>query len=329
MLYEAAMDVKLSALDIKVSKSDALNTFIQNTSRQSITLYVSWHDGDLIMQRTPIMNRSLTALPLLITLAVCALLLAHGPIAQLPHYHEFADQSAFFGLPHAADVLSNIGFVFVGLWGWLRLRPMADHPSIHAGWQGYRLFLIGLMLTAIGSGFYHLAPDNGRLVWDRLPIALACAGLLAAVRAETRPNVDAKSSTAWLALFGIASVAWWYVTDLQGQGDLRPYLLLQALPLVLIPLWQAIYASPRRDRIGFAIALLLYVAAKAAELHDHQLLAALGWVSGHTLKHLLATAAAAVLVGRLVERIRESELAELLPTSVLPGQAQPAGLLVK
>ena len=252
------------------------------------------------------MNRSLTVLPLLITLVACGLLLAHGPIAQLPHYHEFADQSQFFGLPHAADVLSNIGFAVVGLWGWLRLRPNAEHPAISPSWYGYRLFLVGLMLTAVGSTFYHLAPDNARLVWDRLPIALACAGLLTAVRAETRPDIDAKSNAAWLALFAIVSVAWWYVTDRQGQGDLRPYLLLQTLPLVLIPLWQAIYRSPRGDRIAFGIALLLYVVAKAAELHDHQLLAALGWVSGHTLKHLLATAAAGMLVGRLVFRTRQT-----------------------
>lgn len=255
------------------------------------------------------MNRSLAALPLLITLLACGLLLAHGPIAQLPHYHDFADQSSFMGLPHAADVLSNIGFAIVGLWGWLRLRPMADHPAIGSGRVGYQLFLAGLMLTAMGSTFYHLAPDNARLVWDRLPIALACAGLLAAVRAETRPDANAGPATAWLALFAVVSVAWWYVTDREGQGDLRPYLLLQSLPLVLIPLWQAMYRLPRSDRISFGIALVLYVAAKVAELNDHQLLAALGWVSGHTLKHLLATAAAAVLVGRLVARTRQSALA--------------------
>jgi len=80
---------------------------------------------------------------------------------------------------------------------------------------------------------------------------------------------------------------------------------LQTLPLVLIPLWQAIHASPRRDRGWFGIALLLYVGAKVAELLDHQLAAQLGWMSGRTLKHLLATAAAAVLVGRLGQRLRE------------------------
>lgn len=83
---------------------------------------------------------------------------------------------------------------------------------------------------------------------------------------------------------------------------MRPYLLLQALPLVLIPLWQFIYRAPRRDKLAFGCALALYVTAKFAELNDHALLAASGAIGGHTIKHLLAAAAAAMLVARLVER---------------------------
>ena len=122
-------------------------------------------------------------LPLLITVGGAGLLLLHGPIVQPSHYIEFADQSTLLGVPHAADVLSSAGFAVIGVWGWLRLAPLRNHPALSAGLCGYRLFLIGLMLTALGSAFFHLAPDNQRLVWDRLPIALACAGLLAGVRA--------------------------------------------------------------------------------------------------------------------------------------------------
>jgi hypothetical protein len=250
------------------------------------------------------LKRSLIHLPLLATVVLCALLIAHGPIAQLPHYHQFADQSVLLGVPHGADVLSNLGFALVAGWGLLRLWPMQGNAALDAGRHGWRLFLIALLLTSIGSAFYHLAPDNARLVWDRLPIALACAGLLAAVRAECLAKPSSRAATAWLGLFAAASVAWWAITERNGAGDLRPYLLLQALPLVLIPLWHSIYRAPRRDKRAFAGALALYVAAKFAELGDHALLAALGVVSGHTLKHLLAAAAAAVLVARLVERRR-------------------------
>lgn len=246
----------------------------------------------------------LPLLPLLTTLSIGCLLLAHGPITQLTHYHEFADQSTFMGLPHAADVLSNLGFALVAAWGMAKLWPVRHHPSLQAGRHGYMLFLISLLLTAFGSGFYHLAPDNMRLVWDRLPIAFACAGLLAAVRAENVPNARGGMGTVLLGLFALASVAWWRISDSQGNGDLRLYLLLQGLPLILIPMWQTIYRAPSKDRQAFGLALLLYIVAKGAELTDHQLLAVFDVISGHTLKHLLASGAAAILVGRLVQRTR-------------------------
>jgi predicted membrane channel-forming protein YqfA (hemolysin III family) len=245
-------------------------------------------------------------LPTLLTIAGGMLLLLHGPIAQPAHYNDFADQSVLFGIPHAADVLSNIGFAVVAMWGWIRLRPKRDHVSLRRGWCGYHLFLIGLLLTAVGSAYYHLAPDNQRQVWDRMGISLACVGVLAAVRAETRPDTHASRYAAVLSFLAIASVAWWHYTDSpQRPGDLRPYVLLQTLPLVLVPLWQAIYRAPHRDRAWFGVAVLLYVLAKLAELWDQELLATLGWISGHTLKHLLAAAAAGVVVGRLTQRLRE------------------------
>jgi hypothetical protein len=251
------------------------------------------------------MKRLLSRLPLLLTLAIAFAMLIHGPIAQLPHYHDFADSRSWHGLPNAADVLSNVGFALVGIWGLVRLWPLRRRPELAAGWPGYALFLAALVLTAFGSSYYHLAPDDARLVWDRLPIAIACAGLLAAVRAETDSGTDARAWTLGLSAAAVASVGWWHFTGLHGQGDLRPYLLLQGLPLLLIPLWQAIHGAPCQDRIAFGVALTLYALAKITELYDHQILAILGSLSGHTLKHLLATAAALVLTLRLIRRVDE------------------------
>jgi hypothetical protein len=242
-------------------------------------------------------------LPSIGTTLIIGIALMHGPVAQLPDYHHFADQKVLFGIPHFADVVSNLGFVLVALWGWSRLAPARRHPMLTAGWAGYRLFLIGLFLTAFGSSYYHLDPDNARLVWDRLPIALACGGLLAGVWGDTRQR-NSNGVAAWLAVIGVASVAWWHFSELAGVGDLRPYLLLQVLPILLIPLWQAIHGTARAERVMFAGALLLYVIAKFAELNDHEIAAALGTPTGHTLKHLLATASAALVVACLTRRVR-------------------------
>lgn len=249
------------------------------------------------------MNHANHARPAQLTWGFVAVLVAagavHGPIAQLPDYHAFADQTVLMGIPHACDVLSNIPFALVALWGLAAVRGAAG-----PGRAGYLLFLVSLLLTAAGSAWYHLAPDNARLIWDRLPIALACAGLLAAVWGETR-RVDAAPAAFLLSLGALASVAWWYFTDTAGQGDLRPYLLLQLAPMVLIPVWQWLARAPRADRLAFGGALALYGLAKLAELNDHEI-AALAPLSGHTLKHLIAAGAAALIVARLAARNRST-----------------------
>jgi hypothetical protein len=245
--------------------------------------------------------------PAIVTVVLIAILALHGRIAQPADYHDFADHSAYLGIAHAADVLSNAGFALVAIWGWLTLRPHRDSAPLRGGWPGYRLFLIGLLLTALGSAFYHLAPDNARLVWDRLPIALVAAGLIAGVRGDIHGRSTGSRDAILLALAAVASVAWWAFTERTGAGDLRPYLLLQALALVLIPLWQAIHRCPRPDRIAFGAAMGLYVLAKAAEVFDHEIATALGAVTGHTLKHLIATAATAVVVLGLQRRFSRQD----------------------
>jgi len=239
-------------------------------------------------------------LPLACLLVAAGGMVLHGPIPQLAHYHEFADSRSWLGVPHAADVLSNVPFALVGLWAAVRLSRPGVRERLGRAWAGYALLALALFATAFGSGYYHWAPDNARLVWDRLPIALACAGLLAGVHAETHAR-----ARPWLlpllALFAIASVAWWSFTEARGSGDLRPYLLLQAAPLVLVPLWQAIARSPRRSRIAFGIAIALYALAKVAELEDAPIFHATGFVSGHTVKHLLAALAAAVIARAVLQ----------------------------
>lgn len=232
----------------------------------------------------PLTGSRLNCVLALTGLLVLALFIA-GPIGQAANYHHFADSRSLFGIPNGADVLSNLGFLMVGLYGWF----VARRNQAGAAW---RAFSIALVATAFGSAWYHLAPDNARLVWDRLPIALACAALLAAV---LRDILDEAMHAPWmlpaLLLSGVASVAWWTIT-----GDLRPYLLLQIAPVVLIPVLQWLAATPMARRKAFGVAIGLYVLAKLLELGDASVFQAQGLVSGHTAKHLAATLAALVLV---------------------------------
>lgn len=238
------------------------------------------------------MNRTWHLLPGFVVLIAGLALIVHGPIPQLPRYHDFADPRAVLGIPHGWNVLSSLAFLAVGAWACLAARGHRNVPEARAR----NLFFAMLLLTAAGSAWYHWAPDNARLVFDRLPIALACACLLAA--AHTRLHGERIPGLLGVLLaVAVATVAWWYWSESRGRGDLRPYLLLQGAPLVLVPLWQWLQRAPRAERIDFGLAIALYALAKAFELHDAEVMEATGFVSGHTAKHLLA-ALAAVFVAR-------------------------------
>jgi hypothetical protein len=221
-------------------------------------------------------------------------LAVHGPIAQWSTYHQFADARAWGLLPNAANVLSNLPFAVIGAWGWWQLRGQP-------GMQGWRVFAAAVGLTALGSSIYHWHPTNASLVVDRLPIAWACASLLCAFLAERVHARWADAKTLGLALLaGSLAVLWWGIGESQGHGDLRAYVFVQFLPMLLIPAALMLKMKPLSPNALPASvwwsALALYAAAKGTELADHALLETLGAVSGHSLKHLLAAGTAAWLL---------------------------------
>ncbi|WP_426106941.1 hypothetical protein [Massilia sp. TSP1-1-2] len=226
--------------------------------------------------------------------ALIVALTAFGPIAQTANYHDFADQRTLFGLANAGDVLSNLGFLLVAMVGFAALRrARRDDPARLAN----AVFFGAIGATALGSTWYHMAPDNARLAWDRLPIALACAALLAAAVRDAYPNTKTQLPLLVLTGLGALSVFWW-----SWSGDLRFYLLIQAAPLVLIPVLQWQSGALMAQRTLFFVAIGLYVWAKLFEVADQAVFQALGFVSGHTLKHLLAVAAAFVLAFAFARR---------------------------
>jgi hypothetical protein len=225
------------------------------------------------------------------------------PIAQWPAYHDFADRRVWLGVPNFLDVVSNLGFLLVALAG-LRLllgprRPVfADARERRA----YLAFFTALAFVALASAWYHLAPDNGRLFWDRLGIAVVFMAWVATQIAErVGPRVGA-ALLPWLVLAGALSVVHWILSEARGAGDLRAYGIVHFLPMLLVP-WLIWRHPPRYTRGREPLGVLaLYLAAMAAEHLDKVIYAWGGWVSGHTLKHLFGALAAAVVVRMLARR---------------------------
>jgi tryptophan-rich sensory protein len=224
-----------------------------------------------------------------ILIAIIALFLP--PIPQPLAYHNFADHRAWLGIPNFGDVVSNAPFAIVGLLGLIFLsRPHPGKFSDHRERWLYLIMFAGLILTAFGSAYYHLAPGNARLVWDRIPIMIVFMALLAAVIAERVSVVAGLWLFPALQAAGIGSVLVWRAGELQGHGDLRFYAAVQAYSILILLLLLLVPAKYTRGS-DLAVVVGFYVLAKILEESDPQVFALGHIVSGHTLKHLAAAAA--------------------------------------
>ncbi len=231
-------------------------------------------------------------------LAACVLL---PKIAQDPRYHGFADQRQWLGIPHAADVLSNLAFALVGVVGIARLASAQRSRFAPATESGMWCVAVGLVGTAAGSAWYHLDPSNASLFWDRLPMTLVFAGVVGTALAQRVRGHPGRWGVSVLVVFGVASVVYWKLT-----GDLSLYVALQFGGIVML-LWLLVATDKKNDPFPWAWVIAWYALAKAAEALDWGIWDAThGLVAGHTLKHLLAAMAAAAALWPLVGQRRQA-----------------------
>jgi len=223
-----------------------------------------------------------------VLLVVVALAFFLPPIAQEPDYHRFADRRSLLGIPNLLNVISNASYAVISALGLLfvwRQRVQAAFTDLWERWAFGALFA-GVGLTALGSSYYHLAPDNARLFWDRLPMTIAFLSLFVITIAERISEKAARLLLGPLLALGAASVVYWRQGELAGAGDLRFYGLVQYVPWLAIPLMAALF-PPRYTRAADLFAAAgWYALAKLGEVFDAQIFALGGAVSGHTLKHL-------------------------------------------
>lgn len=239
--------------------------------------------------------------------AVCVLAALFVPAMPQPlSYHAFADCRALFGVANFFNVVSNLPFLIgggLGLW----LIWSGRVTFIDAREQlPYLVFFLGALLTCFGSAYYHGAPDNARLVWDRLPMTLGFAGLVAAAVAE-RVDLKLGLRSLWpLLLLGVVTVVYWYATERLGRGNVIPYGAYQGWTIIVIVVLMFAYPARRYSHGGLlAWAAVWYGLAKVFETFDLQVYRALGGtLSGHSIKHVLAAFAVFAIVRQLQVRHR-------------------------
>ena len=223
-----------------------------------------------------------------IVLVSVVAVVAYGPIPQWEGYHSFADQRRIFGIPNFWNVASNLPFLIIGLAGVLTLRTKSTPGMLPALRPAYLAFFLGTALIAIGSGYYHIVPSDASLVWDRLPMTVAFMAFLAILIGEQiGPSIGARLLLPLVAA-GFLSVAYWVITAQYGAGDLRPYVLVQFLPMILTPLLLLLFPSPFTHPWLLWCIVVAYGLAKLFEVLDVSIFNLMHGMSGHSLKHIAA-----------------------------------------
>lgn len=210
-----------------------------------------------------------------------------SPIPQDPAYHEFADRRTLSGIPNFWNVFSSLSLVLAGAFGLSKvskLQPSSPRPA-------YVVFCIGVVFVGFGSAYYHYSPSTQALVWDRIPMTIAFMALFSMVMGDSISEQFGNRMLWPLLLAGVASVGYWYWSELQGQGDLRAYGVIQFLPMLLMPLMLVIGTVKRLSTPWLWGALGSYALAKVVEHFDKAVYDITGIVSGHSIKHVLGTLA--------------------------------------
>jgi hypothetical protein len=219
--------------------------------------------------------------PVLLTLP------SHGLEALHPHGHPFVDARMFWGIPNFMDVLSNAPLLLAGLLGISVLQALQGAQLSPPARLAVTVFFVGLMLTGLGSAWYHWAPDAQGLVLDRLGMAVTFAGALALAVSE-RVSAAAASVT----LRSSMMVALLSAVMPLSHDNVWPWVVVQFGGMALM-FWLSLQ-KPVAGAVGVRIGVLLalYAVAKLFELGDETVFhATSGAVSGHTIKHLVAALA--------------------------------------
>ena len=252
------------------------------------------------------------------SLAVGVGLLAWGPIPVDAASHRYADDRAWLGIPNALNVVVNLPLFWLGVWGWCATRSNGWPRPLRVPWQGFHLLAMTVALT---SALYHAAPSDTLFVVSHVGQASAFAMLTLGMLAEL---VDARfgssaacvSAAAAVALAGAGIV---YAGRLDGAIDMRPLVLVELVPVLLIPAGALSLRGQHTTASNWLVVLMLYASAKLFDLGDAAILRlTAGLISGHSLMHLNL----AIVVGWMAYCASAAGARGVDMGAVVPGSSQ-------
>lgn len=201
-------------------------------------------------------------------------------------YFNFADQRMFLGIPNFFDVVSNLLFIYVGLWGILNVFSSIWKTRPKSSLFALFFLNLSVLLTGWGSSYFHMSPTVASLFWDRAPMAMGFMSLLLLILTERA------SSFVWqillLPLMAVGVYTAWCGTT--AHNDIRFYIFLQAGALLLTLVFLLFRKAQYLNNKMMYTAFICYLLAKYFETNDHKIFESLA-LSGHTCKHIVAAAA--------------------------------------
>lgn len=239
----------------------------------------------------PLGRRCALALLTAMGTATVSGLIAWGPVLIEPAAHAYADTRSWGGLNNAANVLASLPLLAAALWGGLSTRASRWSDELRRPWTAFHACAGA---AAVVAALYHASPGDAGFV---LAHALSAAGFVFLSLGVLAERVHARfGSTAAMFAAGLLVLlgcALLLVNAATGRGiDMRPLVLLQVLPVLLIPAGALWLPGKHTRSSDWLIMLAAYAASKAFDAADAEVLAVTGWVSGHTLMHLCLAAVA-------------------------------------
>ena len=101
---------------------------------------------------------------------------------------------------------------------------------------------------------------------------------------------------------------YWHFSEQSGNGDLRPYVAVQLLPILTIPVILLTCKPRYTHSFGYWCLFAAYLLAKVLEYLDGEIYALLSVISGHSLKHIAIAVGVHLLLTAYARRTPHSKL---------------------
>ncbi|XP_057960142.1 uncharacterized protein LOC131152332 isoform X2 [Malania oleifera] len=227
------------------------------------------------------------------------LMMATPKIPHSPRHHIFADMRNFLGVPNTLNVFTNFPFLVIGVLG-LVFCLQGDFFLISSRGEFlvWAWFYAGITAMAFGSAYYHLKPDDNRVMWDSLPMIIAYSSLFSALIVERVGEVIGLACL--LLLLGVAVLS---TVCERWFNDLRLCMMFQLIPCVAIPVTAYTFLPKYTHSKYWLWASGVYLLAKFEAVADKKIYnISYYFMSGHSLEHLCLVMVPVLLTHMLMFR---------------------------